>query len=125
MLTTHKKQQGITLISLILLLGLIAFFTLLVLKISPIYMNHSKVVHALETLKNRTDIEKKSKYEVMTSLQKQFNMNYVYTVKKKDIKITSRGGYLKVQIKYYVKEPLIANLSVWVDFDNFIEVGTK
>jgi hypothetical protein len=27
-------------------------------------MNHSKVVHALETLKHRTDIEKKSKREV-------------------------------------------------------------
>ncbi|WP_428354253.1 DUF4845 domain-containing protein [Methyloprofundus sp.] len=123
--TTHKKQQGITLISMILILGLIAFFTLIVLKVSPIYMNHSKVVHALETLKNRTDIEKKSKTEVWRSLAKQFNMNYVYTVKKKDVKITSRGGYLKVQIAYHVKEPFIGNLSVWVDFDDSIEVGTK
>lgn len=122
---THKKQKGITLISLIFILGLIAFFTLLVLKISPIYMNHSKVVHALEVLKNRTDIEKKSKYEVWISLQKQFNMNYVYNVKKKDVKITSRGGYLKVQIVYHVKKQIYGNLSVWVDFDNSIEVGTQ
>lgn len=125
MQTTHKKQKGITLISMIFILGLIAFFTLLVLKVSPIYMNHSKVVHALETLKNRTDIEKKSKYEVWSSLQKQFNMNYVYAVKKKDVKITTRGGYLKVQIKYHIKKPLVGNLSVWVDFDDSIEVGTK
>ena len=125
MLTTHKKQKGITLISLIFILGLIAFFTLLVLKVGPIYMNHSKVVHALETLKNRTDIEKKSKYEVWVSLQKQFNMNYIYAVKKKDIKITSRAVYVKVQIKYHVKKPLVGNLSVWVDFDDFIEVGTQ
>ena len=121
----HKKQQGITLISLILTLGLIAFFTLLVLKVSPIYMNHSKVVHALETLKHRTDIEHKSKRQVWISLQKQFNMNYVYDVKKKDVKITSRAGYLKVQIVYHVKELLVGNLSVWVDFDNSIEVGVK
>ncbi|OQK18476.1 hypothetical protein AU255_11865 [Methyloprofundus sedimenti] len=125
MYTTHKKQQGITLISLILILGLIAFLTLLVLKISPIYMNHSKVVHALETLKHRTDIEKKSKQEVWTSLSKQFNMNYVYDVKKNNVKITSRGGYLKVQIVYHVKELIFGNLSVWVDFDDSIEVGVK
>lgn len=125
MQSTHKKQKGITLISMIFILGLIAFFTLLVLKVSPIYMNHSKVVHALEILKNRTDIEKKSKYEVWTSLQKQFNMNYVYAVKKKDVKITTRGGYLKVQIKYHIKKPLVGNLSVWVDFDDSIEVGMK
>ena len=125
MQTTYKKQQGITLISMILILGLIAFFTLLVLKVSPIYMNHSKVVHALETLKNRTDIEKKSKRQVWTSLQKQFNMNYVYSVKKKNVKITSRAEYLKVQIVYHTKVLLFGNLSVWVDFDNSIEVGSK
>lgn len=125
MRTTYQKQQGITLISMIFILGMIAFFTLIVLKVSPIYMNHSKVVHALETLKHRTDIEKKSKREVWRSLSKQFNMNYVYDVTKKDVKITSRGGYLKVQIVYHVKEPFIGNLSVWVDFDNFIEVGVK
>ncbi|GFO71094.1 hypothetical protein BJAS_P0328 [Bathymodiolus japonicus methanotrophic gill symbiont] len=121
----QQKQQGITLISMIFILGMIAFFTLIVLKVSPIYMNHSKVVHALETLKHRTDIEKKSKREVWISLNKQFNMNYVYDVKKKDVKITSRGGYLKVQIVYHVKEPFIGNLSVWVDFDDYIEVGVK
>ena len=125
MRTMHQKQQGITLISMIFILGMIAFFTLIVLKVSPIYMDHSKVVYALETLKNRTDIEKKSKREVWRSLSKQFNMNYVYDVKKKDVKITSRGGYLKVQIVYHVKEPFIGNLSVWVDFDDFIEVGVK
>ena len=125
MQTTYKKQQGITLISMILILGLIAFFTLLVLKVSPIYMNHSKVVHALETLKNRTDIEKKSKRQVWISLQKQFNMNYVYSVKKKDVKITSRANYLKVQIVYHTKVLLAGNLSVWVDFDNSIEVGSN
>lgn len=125
MRTMQQKQQGITLISMIFILGMIAFFTLIVLKVSPIYMNHSKVVHALETLKHRTDIEKKSKREVWISLNKQFNMNYVYDVKKKDVKITSRGGYLKVQIVYHVKEPFIGNLSVWVDFDDYIEVGVK
>ena len=121
---TYKKQQGMTLISLTFLLGLIGFFTLLVLKVGPIYMNHSKVVHALETLKNRPDIANKSKREVRRSLSKQFNMNYVDHIKKEDIKVDSHHGYVKVQIKYHVKELLFYNLSVWVDFDNSIEVGT-
>jgi len=123
MQNTHKKQQGITLISLIFILGLIAFFVLITLKVGPIYMEHGKVTHALETLKHRPDIENKSKREVLSSLNKQFGMNYVYHIKKEDIKVTSHAGYLKVQIKYHVKQLLAANLSVWVDFDNSIEVG--
>ena len=125
MQNTYKKQQGLTLISITFILGLIAFFTLLVFKVGPIYLEHSKVTHALETLKNRPDIENQSKRAVWYSLDKQFGMNYVYHIKKEDVKITSRHGYLKVQIKYHVKELLVANLSVWVDFDNSIEVGSK
>lgn len=124
MKNSYKKQQGMTLISLILVLGLIAFFVLLGFKIGPIYMEHGKVTHALATLKNRPDIENRSKYEVWLSLKKQFGMNYVYHIKKENVIITSRHGYLKVQIKYHVKQPLVANLSVWVDFDDSIEVGS-
>lgn len=122
---THKNQKGMTLISFIVAMVIIAFFTMIILKVGPIYMNHSKVVHALETLKNRPDIEEASKHDVWISLSKQFNMNYIANVTKKDVKITSRPGYLKVQIVYFVKEPFIDTLSIWVDFDNTIEVGTE
>lgn len=122
---TNKDQQGMTLISFIVVMMIIAFFTLIILKVGPVYMNHSKVVHALETLKNRPGIEEESKHEVWNSLGKQFNMNYVENITKKDVKITSRPGYLKVQIVYFVKTPFIDTLSIWVDFDNTIEVGTE
>jgi flagellar basal body-associated protein FliL len=120
---SKKKQRGITLISLILLLGLIAFFTLLVLKIAPIYMDHNKVVHSLESLKRRPGIEKQSKQSVWIALNKQFNIAYVTNIKKNNVTITSRARYVKVRIAYHVKQPIIGNLSVWVDFDNSIEVG--
>jgi len=121
----HKKQQGLTLISLTFVLGMIGFFTLLALKVGPIYMDHSKVVQALESIKNRPGIENVSKAGVWVALSKQFSMNYVYDVKKKDVKITSRGGHLKVQIIYHTKQLIFGNLSVWVDFDDEIEVGKQ
>jgi len=121
----HKKQQGLTLISLIFILGIIGFFVLIALRVAPIYMEHGKVTHALETIKNRPDIQHQSKLSVWHTLNKQFGMNYIYHIKRKDVEITSRGGYLKVQIIYHVKQQFIGNLSIWVDFDNSIEVGTR
>lgn len=120
-----KKQQGLTLISLIFILGLIAFFVLLTFKIVPIYTEHGKVTHALAKLKNTPDIEKESKRAIRYALIKQFDMNYVYHVEKENIDIISRPEYLKVQIVYHVKVLLAYNLSVWVDFDESIEIGTK
>lgn len=118
------KQRGLTFISLVLLLGLIAFFTLLVLKIAPIYFNHSKVVNALEGVENSTDIASMSRAEIISSLQKRFNMNYVdYVSLDDDVKVRAQPGYVKVDIDYERVEPIIGNLSVLVQFHEGFEVG--
>jgi hypothetical protein len=118
-----KRQRGLTLISIAFILGLIGFFTLLFLKIGPIYLNHSKVVNALEGVEETTDVLTKSKYAVKTILDKRFNMNYVEHVGADDIKITKHPNYLKVEIEYERVEPIMGNLSVLVEFYNVIEVG--
>ncbi len=120
-----NKQQGLTMISIMFLLVAICAVVLTGLKVAPIYMNHGKVIHALESLKNRPDTLGKSKNQIWISLNKQFNMDYIDNIKKKDVKITSRSGYVKVRIVYHVKELLVGNLSVWADFDDMIEVGAK
>lgn len=120
-----NRQQGMTLITMVLLLGLIAFFTLLVLKIAPIYIDHSKVANSLQGLKEMPDIETMSNHEIWSSLDKRFNMNYVYDVTKDDVVITKRGNYLKVEIEYEVVENIVGNLSVLAEFHDVIEVGEE
>jgi len=119
----QRQQQGLTMISIVLILGLIAFFTLLILKIAPIYMDHAKVVNALAAVEKTTDIQAKSKNEVLSSLKKRFNFNYVYHIEDDDISIIKEGNYLKVDIDYEVVEKLVGNLSVLVEFHEGFEVG--
>lgn len=122
----YSKQQGLTLISVIFILLLIAFFTTLILKIGPIYLNHSRVLNSLNAIKNKPGIEKKSKSEVALALARSFNINYVEHVRQEDITITKAGYfYVKVRIQYEVVEPIFGNLSVLVEFDDTIEVGEK
>lgn len=125
MRTSPYKQQGLTFITLVLLLGVIAFFTMLVLKIAPIYFNHSKVVNALEAVENTTDITTKTRSEIMSSLQKRFDMNYVDYVTKDDIHIQAQPGYVKVDIDYERVEHMVGNLSVLVEFHEGFEAGGK
>lgn len=120
-----KRQQGLTFISLVFVLGLIAFFVLLGLKIGPIYLDHSKVVSALEEIKKNSDIEEQSEAEIRDSLRKRFNMNYVNDVTQDEIKITKYQDYLRVAIEYEVVKEIAGNLSVLVEFDDVIEVGQK
>ena len=118
-----KHQQGLTFISLVFVLGLIAFFILLGLKIGPIYLDHSKVVSALAEIEKTQGIGELSQAEIRNSLNKRFNINYVYDVTQEDITVTKYGNYLKVVIKYEVIRKIAGNLSVLVEFNDVIEVG--
>ena len=120
-----KHQQGFTLITLIFFLGVAGFFVLLVLKIGPIYLDHSKVKNALAAIESSTDIQTKSEYDVRDSLSKRFNLNYVAHIKAQDVKITKRGNYLKVEANYEVVEKIAGNLSVLVEFNDMFEVGKE
>lgn len=120
-----QRQQGLTLLSIAFILVLIAFFVLLILKIAPIYIDHSKVANALAALEKTTDIQTKSEQEVRQSLEKRLNMNYVYDVTQDDIKVIKRGNYLKVQAEYETVVKIIGNLSVLAEFNDIIEVGQE
>lgn len=120
-----KRQQGYTLISLIFMLGVAGFFVLLVLKIGPIYVDHSKVKNALAAVEKTTDIQTKSVEDVRTSLSKRFNLNYVAHLRPEEVKITKRGNYLKVEADYEVVEKIVGNVSVLVQFNDKFEVGSE
>jgi hypothetical protein len=120
-----KRQQGLTFISLVFVLGLIAFFVLLGLKIGPIYLDHSKVVSALAEIEKTAHIEELSEAQIRNSLSKRFNINYVNDVTQDDITVTKQGNYLKVAIEYEVVRKIAGNLSVLVEFNDVIEVGEK
>jgi len=120
-----KRQQGLTFISLVFILGLIAFFVLLGLKIGPIYLYHSKVASVLAEIEETAGIQDKSEAEIRDSLSKRFNINYVSDVTQDDITITKQGNYLKVVIEYEVVRKIAGNLSVLVEFNDVIEVGQK
>lgn len=123
--TLPKPQQGYTLITLIFILGIFAFFVLLILKVGPIYLDHSKVKNALAAIEQMTDVTTKSESEIRASLDKRFNMNYVSDLKAQEVKIIKRGNYLKVEANYEVVEKIIGNASVLVQFDDVIEVGKE
>lgn len=121
----QTRQQGYTLISLIFILGLIGFFVLLLFKIGPIYLDHSKVQSAFAALEGLGNLSELSETEIRSTLDKRFNMNYVADLKSQDVKIVKQGSYVKVEADYEVVEKVVGNLSVLVEFHDVIEVGSE
>ncbi|MEE9424085.1 MAG: DUF4845 domain-containing protein [Methylococcales bacterium] len=122
----RSKSEGLTFITIVILLMVVAFFTLLVLKIGPIYYDNSLVKSAIAGLKEEPSLMTMSKREIASSLEKRFDVSYVKDVTAKDVIVTKRGkGYLKVALDYEVVENIAGNLDVLVTFSDGFEVGDR
>jgi hypothetical protein len=120
-----KRQQGLTLMSILFILGLIGFFVLLTMKIVPIYLDHGKVKSALESLKATPNLESLGEFEIRKNLTNRFIINYVYDVTQDNITIVKHGNYVKVDIEYETVVKLFGNLSVLAEFHDVIEAGQE
>ena len=125
MTVSEKKQKGLTFITIMIILGVLAFFVMLILKIGPIYMNHNKIQSAIAAVEAMPDVHALPKYEVRATLAKRMNMNYVDKITVNDFVITKRMNYLKVELDYEKVEKLMGNLSVLVEFSESFEAGEE
>ena len=120
----RQREQGLTLITLSLLLGIGGFLLLLLFKVGPLYMEHSKIMNAMAAVEKTVDIERETKRKVMSAILKRLDVNDVTAVYKDDFIITKESAnYLKVVLDYEAVAPLFGNLSALAEFHEEFEVG--
>ena len=117
-------QKGMTAIGWLLVLGLIAFFTLITLRMLPLYLEYTKVASTLESLKEQPGITNQTKTQIIQIVTKRFGINDVdvKNVDPKKIKVSKDSGVLKVSIEYERREHLIGNVDVIATFDKEVQV---
>ncbi|MFN2339342.1 MAG: DUF4845 domain-containing protein [Gammaproteobacteria bacterium] len=117
-----QKQRGMTAIGWIIVLGLIAFFTLVILRLTPLYLEYSKVSSVLESLENEPGITRQSKVAIQTLISRRFEINDVRNVDPKTAVIESRNGRLTVTMDYERRTNMAGNIDLVVSFNKSIEV---
>ena len=120
--TSPKRQRGLTFTSFVFGLALLGFFLTIAFKVGPIYLNHNKVIGALSALEETPGMGGKPQSEILSFLDKRFDVDYITYVTRKDIIITKDGNNLIVTIEYEVIEKLFGNLSVLVELSESVEV---
>ena len=117
---TLHRQKGMTAIGWLIVLGLIAFFTLLTLRMAPAYMEYYKIVSTLESLQDESALH--SPADIRRLLNRRFNISYVDVISEKDVKITTAGPVWKVTAKYEQREHLFGNVYVVMSFYKQVKV---
>jgi hypothetical protein len=119
-----RDQKGMTALGLLFVLGLIAFFVLLVLRLAPIYLEAMNVRGSLDSLTEEPFITKKTKREIKLLLTKRFRVNDIASVTSEDVVIEKSKGKLHVTVAYEVRKNMVGNVDVVVAFDEDVEIIT-
>lgn len=118
----RHHQKGMTAIGWLLMLGLIAFFTLITLRLVPLYLEFAKVTSVLESLQDEPGITRQTRGEIIKLVTKRFDMNDINYVDPGLVEVSKNKGVLKVGISYERREHLLGNIDVVASFDKQIEV---
>ncbi len=119
---SRKKQAGVTGMGWLVILGLIAFFALLTLKIAPVYMEHYSIKSVITSLKDEQFISKKSKKDIQKMILTRIKINGVYDMDPNSITVKKNGGTTNVDVTYSVQKNIVGNVDVLISFSDQVDL---
>lgn len=122
-----KRQSGMTMWSLLFVLGTLAFFLFLLFKLLPPYLGDLKVKSALESLGRQPEAGSMSVPEITEAIRKRLEIDSADDFDlSKSLTVTAKGRTKVIRINYESVTPMLYNISALLTFDHSIEVrGTE
>jgi hypothetical protein len=123
-----KQQRGLTLISWIFVLGMIAFFATLAMRLLPMYQEYFGVLKVMDSMKIELENNKLTKSQVELLLSKKFDTGYIFSVKNDNITLEKGRNNVhisKIVIDYEVRKPFIAQIDLVGHFHTEVDVEPK
>ena len=117
-----SKQRGITLLSFILVLIVIAIFAVLVMNLFPVYREAFSVESAMKGVANEPNAQNMSLGQLQRMLQKRFDIDYVDNVNAKQLTLVRDRAGNQLQMTYEVRKPLVYNLDFVAMFDYTVPI---
>jgi hypothetical protein len=119
----NRKQAGMTMWGMTIVVGLVVFFILLTLKLTPPYLENARVQATLKNLSKQPGIGAAAPDELMSMLQKRFDVEDITRVDlRKAFKIEGNNKLKTIRISYEARVPLAYNISALLEFNNSVEV---
>ena len=117
------RQQGMSLPGLLVMLLVASLLGSLALKLIPVYLNHYKVVAALESVESQPDWSSLPREALIERLQKHWMVDAVAHVTPRDILLSREGRTIVLRVSYDVTQHWFRNIDLLIHFDDSIEAA--
>lgn len=116
--TAIRKQQGLSLSSLLIWSIILVLIAIFGMKLVPAYIEHSAITKNLKAIAKEVELQAGDPNQIRLSFSKRAQIDNIKSISGQDIKINRENGRVVLSVKYTVKIPLISNISLNIDFES-------
>ena len=109
-----SKQQGLSLIALIIGLIVLAFVALLGMKLVPSYLEFRSAKNAIDAIARERPGA--SVADIRRAFENRSAIDDINTVKPSDLEITKEGNAIVISFAYRKEVPLFNNVGLYIDY---------
>ncbi|WP_313304906.1 DUF4845 domain-containing protein [Stutzerimonas balearica] len=113
-----RSQNGLSMLSWLVVLALVAFFASTAFKMLPHYMDYMSLDKVITSVETEQAEEIRSVGEFYTHISKGLQVNGIRDFGLRDaLKVEIQDNEFRAHLKYEKREPLISNLDLVANFD--------
>lgn len=112
-----QKQKGISLSGLLVWSVILILIAISGLRIAPAYIEYSTIQKNLTAIVKDTNSQNMDLNQIRLSFNRRAQIDHIRSINGQDIKINKENGRIVLSAEYTTKIPLIANLSLNIDFE--------
>lgn len=111
-----RKQTGLGGLGTLLFVILLVIIAIVVIKAVPAYIEYAAVKRVLSNMSSAGELNAASVKQIREAFDRRASIDNVERIRGSDLEITKEGGRAVVNANYQATIPLIANLSLLIDF---------
>lgn len=111
-----KHQRGLSFSGFMLGAFILVMVSMLGLKLIPSYMQNAEIDKLFTAIASDPDMQKAPVREIRASFTRRASIDNITAITAEDIQMENDAGRLILSASYTVKIPLVANVSLSIDF---------
>lgn len=108
----RRKEQGLSLTGLIVLLAIVGFIAVMAMKVVPTFTEYMSIKKAIASIK----AEGGSVPEMRAAFNRQAEVGYIDAIDGKDLTIVKNGDDAEISFAYQKVIPLVGPVSLMIDY---------
>jgi len=111
-----NRQKGMTMLSWLVVLGILIFFILIGIKMVPTYLENYSIKQILTNMEDDRKVRSMSAGEMKKTFMKRLKINSVYEFDRDSIKIKKEKFGTRFSVDYEIRKPVAGNVSIVMVF---------